>query len=93
MKSTSNEEHESKIVLKKLIINLVKFFWDSHSDKIKEDIKNFETLSDSSLRYLERSIGIVNPLDHNDWLEVVFILLAQVSKRTDDNGSVCLRPS
>jgi len=60
-----------------------KLFWDNQPNKIKESFNQFETMSDLSLKYMERSIGIINPIDHMDWLEIIFILIAQVSKRVD----------
>lgn len=50
-------------------------------------------MTDDTMTFLERSFGILNPLDTTDWLEIVVIFVAQISKRMDHMGSVCLRPS
>lgn len=36
-----------------------------------------------SISNIEKSIGIINPIDKNDWLEIVAILIAQISRTVD----------
>lgn len=83
MSSVVDIKEESHLILKKLLINFFKLFWDSTSSDIKKNTNKFDSFSEQTFLYLERSIGIVDPLNVMDWMEIIFIFIAQVGKKVD----------
>lgn len=93
MRLITKIDRESDIWIVKIFHDIGNFFYDTTADDIKKYQIQFEKMTDIFFSYIEKQFGILNPVNENDWHEIILILIAQVSKRTDENGSVCLRPS
>ena len=76
MESITLDESESATILSKLFNNLYELFVESRDSKIKNYTNQFEQISNKTIMYIEKAIGIVSPLEYLDWLEIVFIFIA-----------------
>lgn len=93
LKFMSQIDADSHVWIKKFFVQVIKVFYDYTADDLRNMHSEYEKLVQKAMILIERSLGVMNPLNLRQWRKIMIILLAQVSKRQDAKGSVCLRPS
>lgn len=69
-------DRESDIWIVKIFHDIGNFFYDTTSDDLKKYQIQFEKMTDIFFSYIEKQFGILNPVNENDWHEIVLILIA-----------------